>query len=326
MRRREFITLLGGSAAAWPLASRAQQPPAMPVIGFLRSTRAAGSTAFVAAFRRGLAEAGLVEGQNVEIEYRFADDDHDRLPALVADMIHRNVSVIVGNSVSAQAAKAATATIPIVFVTGSDPIRIGLVASLNRPGGNVTGLSFVSADLIAKRLALLRDLVPRTAVISVLLDPNGAESETELKVVVGSAKAVGQQIELAQAGSELELEPAFAKFVQRAAGALLMGSGAFFTSHRRQIIGLAARYRLPACYSQRVFAESGGLMSYGTSQEDAYRRAGIYVSRILKGDKPASLPVEFPTKFELVINTGTAKSMGLEIPPSLLAIADDVID
>jgi putative ABC transport system substrate-binding protein len=322
MRRREFITLIGSAAAAWPFAAQAQQ--AKSVIGFLRSARAAGSTAFVAAFRHGLAEAGLVEGQNVAIEYRWADDRHDRLPGLVADLVRRQVSVIVANSVSAQAAKRATATIPIVFVMGSDPVRIGLVESLNRPGGNITGTTFVSADLIGKRLGLLRELVPRANVIAVLIDPNIAEFETELRVA-GSA-APGQQIEPVKASSERELDAAFAQFAQRGAGALLVGSGAFFISHRRQIVGLAARHALPACYAQREYVEAGGLMSYGTSQTDAYRRAGIYVGRILKGEKPADLPVEFPTKFELVVNLGTSKSLGLEIPPSLLALADEVIE
>jgi putative ABC transport system substrate-binding protein len=325
MRRRDFITLLGGAAAAWPLMARAQQL-AMPVIGFLRSTRAAGSSTFVAAFLHGLAEAGLVEGQNVSIEYRWAEDQHDRLAGLAADLVGRRVSVIVANSVSARAAKAATATIPIVFVTGSDPVRIGLVDSLNRPGGNITGVSFVTVDLMAKRLGLLHDLIPQSAVIAALIDPNIAEHETERGVVAAAGRAIGLQVDVLETGSEREFEGAFAMFVQRKAGALLLGSGAFFISRRRQLIGLAARHALPACYAQREYVETGGLMSYGTSQTDAYRRAATYVGQILKGEKPSNLPVQFPTKFDLVLNVGTAKSLGLEFPPKLLALADEVVE
>jgi putative tryptophan/tyrosine transport system substrate-binding protein len=323
--RREFITLIGGAAAAWPLAARVQQA-AMPVIGFLRSTMAAGSADLVAAFRQGLNEAGLVEGQNVAIEYRWADDHGDRLPALAADLIRRQVAVIVANHVSAQAAKTATSTIPIVAVTGVDPVRTGLVASLSRPDGNVTGVVFITSDLTAKRLGLLHELVPKAAVIGVLHDPNGPESEFELKDAEAAGRAIGRQLLIVKVASELEFNAAFSTIVQAGAGALLVGGGPFFLSQRRQLVALATRHGLAASYVTRQYPEAGGLMSYGPSQTDAYRRAGIYAGRIVGGEKPGNLPVQFPTKFDLVINLGTAKALGLEIPPMLLARADEVIE
>jgi len=327
VRRREFITLLGGAAASvsWPLLARAQQPK-MPVIGFLRSTSASGSAHLVNAFRQGLKEAGFVEGQNVAIEYRWADDQNDRLPALAADLVRRRVAVIVGNTPSTQAAKAATATIPIVFVIGSDPVRTGLVASISRPGGNVTGVVFTVADLTAKRLGLLHELVPKAAVIAVLLDPNYFEIELVTKDAEAAGRTIGRQILIVKAASEREFNAAFATIVQAGAGALLVGGGPVFNNQRRQLVALAARHALPASYVAREYVEAGGLMSYGPSQPDAYRRAGNYAGRILKGAKPADLPVELASRFEFVINLAAAKAMGLEIPPMLLALTDDVIE
>jgi ABC-type uncharacterized transport system substrate-binding protein len=326
MRRRELIALLGG-VAAWPLGSvaRAQQP-AMPVIGFLRSTTLADVPHWVSAFRQGLKEAGFVEGQNVAIEYRSADNQPDRLLALVTDLIRQPVAVIVGNTDSALAAKAATTTVPIVFATGSDPVRDGLVASLNRPGGNVTGVSFFSGVLGAKRLELLRQVVPRATIMAMLVSPNTPVTEAERRDVQAAAQAIGQQLVIFDVSSERDIETAFATFVQHGAGALLVGTGGFLNSERERIVALADRYALPASHSQREGVVAGGLMSYGTSITDAYRQVGIYVARILKGERPADLPVIQSPKFEFVLNLRAAKTLGLDVPDKLLALADEVIE
>jgi putative tryptophan/tyrosine transport system substrate-binding protein len=324
MRRREFITLLGGAAAAWPLAARAQQQQAMSVIGFLRSTPSAPFMHFVAAFQQGLKEEGFVEGQNVTIEYRWADNQLDRLPGLAAELVQRQVAVIVGNTPAALAAKAATTSVPIVFVTGTDPVRDGLVASLNRPSGNVTGVVFfASGHLGTKRMELLCEMVPKAAMIAVLMDPKFA---AELPAVEGAGRALGRQILVVNAATEHELDDAFSQIVQAGAGALLVGGGPFFTSQRQRLVALAARHAIPAIYDARDHVEAGGLMSYGTSLTGAYRQAGIYAGHILKGAKPADLPVLQPTKFELVINLRTAKALGLTVPLIMQMTADEVIE
>ena len=325
MRRRDFITLIGGAAVAWPLAARAQQP-AMPVIGFLRSTSLADSTHLVTAFRDGLKETGFVEGQNVAIEYRYAEGRNDRLPALVADLIDRRVAVIVGNNLATRAAKAATSTVPIVFAYGGDPVIDGFVASLNRPGGNITGVVFIEGVLGAKRLEMLRQIVPKATTIAVLVSSDSAEAVAERSDVQAAAQVLGQLLIILDVSSDREIETAFATFVQRGAGALLVGTGAFMYSHRERLVALAARHALPASYSLREFADAGGLMSYSASITDAYHQAGIYAGRVLKGEKPADLPVMQSTKFEFVINLKTAKALGLTVPPTLLARADEVIE
>jgi putative ABC transport system substrate-binding protein len=324
MRRREFLGVLGG-AAAWPFAARAQQA-ALPVVGFIRSTSLADATHLVTAFRQGLKEAGFVEGQNVAIEYRYADNQIDRLPVLVAELISRPVAVIVGNNIAAPAAEAATSTIPIVFVSGGDPVTDGHVASLNRPGGNVTGVVFISGVLGPKRLELLRQLVPKATTIGLLVNPINPNTEAERRDVQAAAQALGQQLIILDVSSESEIEPAFATFVQRGAGALLVGTGPFFFSNREQVVALAARHALPASYSQREPVVAGGLMGYGSSLTDAYRQAGIYAGRVLKGEKPADLPVMRSTKFELVINLKTAKALGITVPLIMQMTADEVIE
>jgi putative ABC transport system substrate-binding protein len=326
MRRRDFIAALGG-AMVWPLAARAHQP-AMPVVAFLRGGTFTNVPHHSAtAFREGLKEAGFVEGQNCAIEYHWDDNQQpDRLPALVADLLRRPVAVIVTDTPGALAAKATTTTVPIVFVTGGDPVRVGLVASLNRPRGNVTGISFTTVELAAKQLGLLHELRPGAARIAVLADPKFPTTERFVSEVRAAASAMGQEVEVLYVGSAREIETAFTTLVQRAAGALLCGTGWFLVSQRERIAALAARHRIPAIYLLRDYVAAGGLMSYGTSIPDAYRQAGIYAGRILKGEKPGDLPVMLPTKFELVINLKTAKALGLEIPDKLLALADEVIE
>jgi ABC-type uncharacterized transport system substrate-binding protein len=324
LKRREFITLLGG-AAAWPLPARAQQPT-KPVIGFLRSSSLAVSTPMVTGFRQGLTAAGFTEGQNVAIESRYADNQRERLPGLVGELIRLPVAVIVANTIAALAAKAATTTVPIVFTTGSDPVVDGLVASLNRPGGNVTGVSFVAGMLGPKRLEMLRQLVPTAATIAILVGTDTLEGRIERRDVELAAQALGQQLIVAPVASEGELDGAFTSIVQRGAKALLVGTGPLTASNRERLVALAARHAIPAIYSLREYVEAGGLMSYGASLVEAYRQTGIYAGRVLKGEKPADLPVMQSTKFELVINLKAARTLGLSVPPSLLAVADEVIE
>jgi putative tryptophan/tyrosine transport system substrate-binding protein len=323
MKRREFITLVGGMVIAWPLAAYAQQA-ALPVVGFLRDVSLPLPDR-VTAFHQGMKETGYVEGQNVAIEYRSAEGQTDRLPLLVADLLRRQVALIVGNTPAALAAKAATTTVPIVFASGGDPVKLGLVASLNRPGGNVTGVSFISLELGTKHLGLLRELRPGAARIAVLVDPKSPTTEPFVSQVQAAASVIGQQIEVLYVSSDREIETALTTLVQRA-DALLVGGGGLMYSRREQIVALAARHRIPAMYILRDYVAAGGLMSYGASTTDAYRQAGIYAGRILKGEKPADLPVVLGAKFELVINLTTAKALGLEVPDRLLALADEVIE
>jgi putative ABC transport system substrate-binding protein len=298
----------------------------LPVIGFLRSAPLADVAHFITAFRNGLKEAGFEENQNVAIEFRSADGHADRLPALVADLVRWPVTVIVADNNAALAAKAVTTTVPIVFGSGGDPVRNGLVASLNRPGGNVTGVSFLGGVLGAKRLELLLQLVPKATKIAVLVNPGTPTTEAERKDMHAAAQTIGLQLIVADVSSDRDIEIAFATFVQRGTGALLVGSGPFFTSARDRVAALAARHALPAMYHQREIVAAGGLMSYGTSITDAYRQTGIYAARILKGEKPADLPVIQSTKFELVLNLKTAKTLGIEVPNKVLALADEVIE
>lgn len=324
MRRRNFISLIGG-AATWPLVAHAQKP-AMPVIGFLRSTSLADSAIFVTAFGQGLREGGYIEDQNVSMEYLYGENDYSRLPTLVADLIRRPVQVIVANINAALPAKAATTTIPIVFVSGEDPIQGGLVTSINRPGANVTGIVFFAEALGSKRLELLRQVMPKAATIAMIVNPNSPETEGERKDVQAAAQAVDQQLIFLDINSDHDIDRAFEAMTQRGVGGVLVGVGPFLTSHRKQIVALAAEHAIPAMYNLREFVAADGLMSYGTSITDAYRQAGIYAGRILNGEKPGDLPVVQSTKFEFIINLKTAKALGLTIPPSLLALADDVIE
>jgi putative tryptophan/tyrosine transport system substrate-binding protein len=325
-RRREFITLLGGAMVAWPRVARAQQS-SMPVVGFLSPTSPEAVPHFVAALRQGLSETGYVEGRNLEIQYRWARSDNDQLPALAADLVRHQVAVIVASFIRASlAAKAATSTIPIVFTTANDPIQFGLVASLNRPGGNATGISFLTAALGEKRLQLVYELVPTATVVAVLVNPNNANAEINVSNAKAAARTVGVRIEVLSAASERDLERVSSILAQRPAGALVILNDPLFTDLRDQIVALAARHRVPAIYGARESVEAGGLMSYGANNADVFRQAGIYVGKILNGAKPADLPVLLPTRFELVINLKTAKALGLTVPPTLIARADEVIE
>jgi putative ABC transport system substrate-binding protein len=326
VRRREFITLLGG-AAAWPLAARAQQP-AIPVVGFIRDGSAEANVRYMTAFRKGLNETGTVEGQNVTVEYHWLEGQYDRLPALMADLVRRQVAVIAttGN-LPTLAAKAATATIPIVFGVGDDPVRLGLVASFARPGGNLTGINFFNAELTAKRLRLLHDLVPKAIRVAVLLNPaNASSTETQLRTVQEAAPTIGLQIQILNATTIGEIDAVFATLERERPDALFVAGDAFFVSRAVQFATLTARGRIPSTYSLRDYVAAGGLMSYGTDFAEAFRQVGVYTGKILKGAKPVELPVVQSTKFEFVINLQTARSLGIEVPPQLLASADEVIE
>jgi ABC-type uncharacterized transport system substrate-binding protein len=324
--RREFITLLGG-AAAWPLAARAQQP-SMPVVGFVHTLSPENVPHFVAAFQQGLKEVGYVEGQNLAVEYRWAQGQYDRLSGLVDDLVRRQVAVIAatGGDPSPQIAKAATQTIPIVFTANSDPVREGLVANLNRPGGNVTGITIFGPAAVTKRVQLMHELMPKAATIAYLMNPNNPNGEMEMKAAQTAARSLGQQMSVLSASNEREIDTAFAVMAQQTANALVVASDTFFVWRRDQLVGLAARHALPAIYYLREFAQAGGLMTYGNSLTDVYRRVGVYVGRILKDEKPSDLPVQQSTKFELIVNLQTAKALGLAVPPTLLALADEVIE
>ena len=326
VKRRAFITLVGGAAAVWPLAARAQQ--VNPVIGILGSVSSVPYAGFVAAIKEGLQQTGYVEGRNVAIEYRWAEGQYDRLPQQAAELVDRGVAVIVlvGGGPTTAAAKAATATIPIVFNTGEDPVKSGAVAALNRPGGNATGVSLLTVAIEAKRLQLLHELVPTAAVVAIIVNPNNPQADQQLQELQAAARTLGIQIEALKAGTPNEIDTAFANVVQRRAGALHMAGDAFFNTRKEQFIVLSARHALPTVFSLREFPAAGGLMSYGPSLADAYRQQGIYAGRILKGERPAEMPVQQAVKIELVINLQTAKTLGVSIPLPLLARADEVIE
>jgi ABC-type uncharacterized transport system substrate-binding protein len=328
MRRREFIALFGGAVAAWPLVARAQQP-SMPVIGILGATTAQGYAAQVSAFLQGLKEVGFVEGRDVAIEYRWAEDQYDRLPALAADLVRRRVAVIatIGGNAASLAAKAATATIPVVFHGSLDPVKAGFVASLNRPGGNLTGLVTLNVDTGQKRLELIHEVVPAVTTMGLLLNPtNKVTAETQSKDLQAGARALGLQLRVLHASTERDFDAAFAALTQMRAGGLVIGTDGFFVSHSEQLAALTLRHATPAIFQYRAFAAAGGLMSYGGSVTDSYRLAGVFTGRILKGEKPADLPVQQSTKVELIINLKTAKAFGLTVPMSLLGRADEVIE
>jgi putative tryptophan/tyrosine transport system substrate-binding protein len=327
MKRREFIALLGGAAAAWPLATHAQQAR-MPVIGFVNAASPGPLRQQIAAFREGLKDSNYVESHNVAVEYRWAEGQYDRLPALVADLVRQQVSVIVagGGAPAVLAAKAATTTVPIVFSAGGDPVGLGLVASLNRPGGNITRVYIFTSGLEAKRLGLLHEMVPKATPIGVLVNSNFADAENQLRDVKEAAASLGVQLVVVRANAESDFDAAFSALVRQRAGALLVCSSPFFNGRREQLVVLAARHAVPAIFEWRDFAVAGGLMSYGTNLADAYRQVGVYAGQILKGAKPVDLPVVQSTKFELVINLSTAKALGIEVPPTLSARADEVIE
>jgi ABC-type uncharacterized transport system substrate-binding protein len=327
MRRRHFITLLGGAAiAVWPRAARAQ-PQSKPVVGFLNFISPDGSTERLRGFRQGLKESGYIEGENVAIEYRWAENELDRLPVLAAELVRRQVAVIAApNSVAALAAKAATTTIPIVFLSPEDPVRHGLVASLSRPGGNLTGINVFTGEVTAKRLELLRELVPKAARIAVFVNPAAPSAEMTLRDAEPAGRAMGLQIQVFNASTSREINAAFATFVRERPDAVFVSLDPFLNSRRAQLVNLASRHAIPATYSNRDFVEIGGLMSYGANIVDAFRQVGVYTGRILKGAKPAELPVVQASKFELVVNAETARMLGLDVPPSLLATADEVIE
>jgi putative ABC transport system substrate-binding protein len=327
MIRREFIALASGAAVAWPLVARAQQK-AMPVIGFLSGGSPGAYAGRVAAFRKGLSESGYIDGQDVAIEFRWAQGQYDQLPVFAADLVRQKVDVIVssGGDVAALSAKAATSSIPIVTVSGSDPVKTGLVVSFNRPGGNVTGASFVATELETKRLEILHDMVPTAAEIGILVNPTNPAAESRSKDLQMAARTLGLNVHIVGASSDDDLETAFGTLIQQRAGALLVSTDAFFTSQRDRLVALAARQALPTIYAWREFVEAGGLVSYGTIIDEVYRQVGIYTGRILKGEKPADLPFLRPTKFELVINLKTATALGLTIPQLILGRADEVIE
>jgi putative ABC transport system substrate-binding protein len=326
VRRRAFIAL-AGATAAWPLAARAQQP-AMPVVGFLGAPSAAPYARYVAAVHQGLKEVGYIEHQNVAMEYRWADGQYDRLPALAADLVSRRVAVIVpiGGAPATVAAKETTSTIPIIFNLGADPIELGLVANLNRPGGNITGIAIMAVEIETKRLELLHELAPTSTSIAILLNPSNAQSQTQEREAQRAARVIGRQVLVLKAGSEHEIERAFATLVRERAGALLVGGDTFFNSQAILFVVLTARHAIPTIYPWRSYVDAGGLMCYGASLLDAYRQTGVYTGRVLRGEKPADLPIVQPTKFELVINLKTARAVGIALPPTLLARADEVIE
>ena len=328
MKRRQFISLLGGAAAAWPVAAHAQHPRTMPVVGFLHSGSPGPFASALDAFRQGLSETGYIEGRNVAITYRWAEGQYDRLPALAADLVSLKVTAIVaiaGNT-PAQAAKAATATIPIVFITGGDPVSGGLVKSFNRPGGNVTGVSWVATTLVPKQLELLHRVTPNVRMIGALVNPNYPEHDIQIHELEEAGAAIGQKLYVMRAATALEIDTEFASFVRQGANALIVANDPFFVDRRDQIVALAARDKVPAMYFSGVFTTAGGLLSYGASLIEAAHQGGIYIGKILKGAKPADLPVVQPTKFEFVINLKSAKALGLEMPSTLLALADKVIE